>query len=168
MAAVDIDAVEARVRAVLEGAGSVRTVTSGRLKPAKTGDLGAAAQKLGLSATVDRYQIRVRILGDNPATPTRPCNLHLTDIEVEVRIFTSLDHPQRRIAARMSRHSRAQETANLVKQALEWPGNMTGVGLSSDVLLQQPGPPVNELPEAKVLEQRLVFHGVAVETLAVS
>lgn len=137
MAYVQSEAILTRVREVLEdSAGTLRTVPSGRF----TGDLPeglseSAEQRRALTAP--RVAVSLTALSRSRFSPPSTGNFLLYDLAVEVRVIRLLTRDEQLDPALLTElQAAAAGDADVIRQALEYPGNLasTSGGEATDLV----------------------------------
>lgn len=131
MATLDGDAIHTAIREVLEdGTGSVRTISSGRFGG---GLYGGQDRRTRAFRALDKPAVETTIAGlrRHSASPPRIGSVGLLELDIDVRIVrhatveSKLDDDVRDALKAL-----AIEDADLVRQALEYPGNLTSTAAS--------------------------------------
>jgi hypothetical protein len=175
MAAANWTAIETAIRGVLEGTyGTVQVVTAGRLLPALTPERTAVSKTLG-TKTASRYALEgPRDGGEHPGSPPRNASPQLIFVDFTVILWTKLRHPRHAKETRAIQTTYAAATAKMVRNALEWPGNLdagdasAATGIIAGSVSQVSASPIREFGEETVAEQTLSFRGIVLETLPVT
>ena len=125
MPTVATDAILTAVREVIEdGAGSVRTIASGDYL---VGQVGArSVPGLAHDALISpRADIALTVTGRNGASPPITGSVQLLDVSIVVRLVRSLSaHVVMDHDARQAVRALAARDADVLAQALTWPGNL--------------------------------------------
>lgn len=141
MANIAASAILTRIREVLEdGAGSVRTVSSSRFLGELPDGLSPDAEAL---RAISKPRVEASITGIRRSASTPPIigSLLIYDVDVDVRVVrvaTTLH--QLSDDQRVALQALCAEDADIIRQALEWPGNLTSTtagaatGLVSGIL----------------------------------
>ena len=172
MATVDVDAIATRVRVVLAGASVVRGVSSTRFL-ADYNDGLPADEKAARAEVKPRYEVRAWYAGLNPANPPLLGTVAIVDVGVEVKVARALDLSHTtNDALRDDATSLAAVDADVIRQALSWPGNVSGCGLSQDMLTPN-GAPDYRISVATgdrpgLIETVHTFVGIAIVTMAIT
>lgn len=172
MAYVTTEAIIDRARALIEdGVGSARAISAGTYDDGLYDGLSDDAQSL---RALDTPIVETSITsGPSPHASNPPINstIHMMDIELTVRVVRSstlihkLDTAQRyALAGAVSRDS------DVIRQALTYPGNMTGCGLVSDLLMHTGTSGVTFVTEdaGSRVETSMTFTGIILVTQATS
>ncbi|MDQ3071417.1 MAG: hypothetical protein M3R55_17010 [Acidobacteriota bacterium] len=179
MATIQSAAILLRIRQVLEsGAGTLRTIASTRFY----GDLpeglsDSTEQMRGLERP--RVEARIKSVSRSPASPPITGNIALYDIGIDVEIVRPLTTAEQLTdATRDALRALALDDVDVVRQALEYPGNLTATtaGAATDLVsgllsyvssrVEPIGSPINA--GAQTLRTVHSFTGIAISRPAIS
>ena len=126
MAIIQSAAILLRIRQVLEnGAGTLRTIASTRFYGDFPEGLDASTeQRRGLERP--RIEARIRGISRNPASPPITGNFVLYDLAIDVEIVRPLTTAEQLTDSdRDTLRALVMDDVDVVRQALEYPGNLT-------------------------------------------
>jgi len=135
MANIDTDTLLARVRAIVEdGAGSLRTITADTFRGHLYETLGVDAKAVR-ALVKPRAEARIVNLERHPGTTFEMGSFQLYSVELEVLMVRSghFTHALKD-TERDDLKALAARDGDVLRQALGWPGNVTGAGVVSDML----------------------------------
>ena len=166
-----------RIREIIEeGKGSLRQVASGRFTGAWPEGIGDDELARRGIATAKPTQVIIRRLGRHPNSPPVGGNLEILRLAVEIGVSRTLDiEGQVDDDVRMTLEAEAMEDVDQIRNALEWPANLTTTeaGQATDLQalrLDEPASRINITRghgKAFAAEYRLVFEGVALSRPAI-
>lgn len=126
MAYVDTTAILVRLREVLDSAqGTLRTIAAGRFDSGLYDGLDVDAQALR-ALDIPIVEASIASTGHHPASPSVMGNLAFRSIEVEVRVVRSATLAHKlNTTTRDTLRGLAAQDADVIAQALTYPGNLT-------------------------------------------
>ena len=132
MATLPAAAILTRIREVLEdSAGILRTVPTGRFEGGLP-EGGRVDSELAKAFVKPRIEAAITGMSLSAATPPVVGNLRIYDLEVEVRVVRII-RPLEQVSDddRVALQAAAATDADIIAQALGWPGNLTQTAAST-------------------------------------
>jgi hypothetical protein len=121
--AANIAAIATRIREVMEGAGSIRTIPANTFDPLKVQDEGDPIKGLQ-AATSARYRVVVHEGEPHPTPLSVMSNVALSTVDVVIETWHSLKHSGREAVDYDAVRDAASAIVGTMRDALQNPGNL--------------------------------------------